>query len=300
MLRAVRTTSAWRAAARALRALGLRPGPRVAGWLHFRGWSDVSVHGHDFQLYNPNRLIETQLFWNTKGWEETSLRLFGALAPRADVILDIGANSGVYALLGWRANPAARHFAIEPTRGNLDLLRANVARNRAAITIVEAAATSFEGEITLHEFPDQEHAFSASLDPCFRPEATIARPVRAITIDGLVAPASAGALLCKIDVETHEPMVLEGMRALLEQADCAFVIEVLDPATGEKCARWLAPDAFLYFSIDDETGAIDRVQTLGATRGVMNYLVVPSNGRWARAVSDVIASVRPLRDRRAG
>ena len=49
----------------------------------------------------------------------------------SDVIFDIGANTGIFALVSGAANPKARIFAFEPVSRVFEKLKGNVALNES-------------------------------------------------------------------------------------------------------------------------------------------------------------------------
>ena len=69
--------------------------------LRFDGTIEVRIDAeHGFLINNSSTYVENHLFWRGygRGWEGTSLQIWRALAPQANVILDIGASTGVYCL----------------------------------------------------------------------------------------------------------------------------------------------------------------------------------------------------------
>src|SRR4051812_23753460 len=70
--------------------------------LHFEGPFTCLVEpGRSFRIHSSGMIVENDLFWSGYGqsWEATSLRLWARLCrDRVGLILDIGANTGVYSL----------------------------------------------------------------------------------------------------------------------------------------------------------------------------------------------------------
>src|SRR5690348_17016272 len=69
--------------------------------LRFRGKFSVQIEDKKISLYSYYSTIENEIFWRGigNGWEKISLKYWSLLCKNASVILDIGANTGVYALL---------------------------------------------------------------------------------------------------------------------------------------------------------------------------------------------------------
>lgn len=141
------------------------------------------------------------------------------LMPRGGIAVDVGANLGqMTSLLARRAGPQGAVIAIEPERRNLSFLRRNVAawgprRETAPITILDCAATDFDGEITLYLPPAmQSNRGLASIVPGSEPMEE--QTVRAATLSSLLRDFPRIDLL-KIDVEGAEDRVLDGYAAQL-------------------------------------------------------------------------------------
>src|SRR5262249_42109813 len=60
-----------------------------------------------------------------------------------------------------------------------------------------------------------------------------------------------GLDLIKVDVEGHEPEVLEGMGPFLAESKPTLLIEVLSDSAGEKLEALLGPLEYLYFDLDE-------------------------------------------------
>jgi hypothetical protein len=60
------------------------------------------------------------------GYEESTTRVWHEFCKQADIVLDIGAHVGLFALLAADANPGCEVYAFEPLPVNYDLLCANI------------------------------------------------------------------------------------------------------------------------------------------------------------------------------
>jgi len=104
-------------------------------------------------MYNPGFFIENNIFWNGMDdcWEKESLKIWKKLAETSSVIFDIGANTGVYALLAKATNPSAKVFAVEPLPRIYHILEKNNGINRFNINCLNCALSDFDGEATFYD-----------------------------------------------------------------------------------------------------------------------------------------------------
>jgi len=208
---------------KAIRAVWTPP-ERIYQHLYFDGTFSVEVEcGAHFRLESHGEQAENELFWRGygEGWEGRSLVAWRELAKAATVIVDVGANTGIFALAAKAVNPDAKVVAIEPARRVAEKLRRNVALNRWDIEIAECAASDFSGRATLYDHPG-DHVYSASLETSMN--GTIPIEVEVRRLDDMLERVD----LVKMDVERHEPAALRGMRRLLETCRPTLLIEVLD------------------------------------------------------------------------
>lgn len=171
--------------------------------------------------------------WN--GFERPMLDVFAAAVRSSQAIVDIGANSGLYAVLAAGANKQARIHAFEPLPQALHVLRENVRLNRAddRITIVEAAASDETGSAQF--FIPAGNAgvleMSASLSREFRAHHSQVICVPVTTLDQYVHERGIIRIdLLKVDVESQEHRVLQGASAVLSKHRPLILLEVLPSA----------------------------------------------------------------------
>lgn len=180
---------------------------------HFQGSFTVPI-GHDasFQVRHWGTMIENELFWRgIKGWEAISMELWLRLARQSNLIFDIGANTGIYALADKAASPHATVVAVEPVARVHDRLQANISLNGWGIHAICAAASDHDGTAILYDLPGRENVLSVSLEADWN--ATAERTpveVQSVTVETLARKYGSNRRvdLLKIDVETHEPAVL--------------------------------------------------------------------------------------------
>lgn len=231
----------------ALKPLGL---PRaVYQHLPYHGVFRVHVTRRaSFLLEARGAIVENELFWKgfAKSWESASLTSWLRFAGTARGILDIGANSGVFALAAKACNPSAAVVALEPSPGTARLLRRNVALNGGAIRVEELAASDRNGSATFFDMPG-EHQYSASLERGMGGTVEVQVPVR--RLDDLITHR---VDLVKIDVEKHEPAVLRGMRGILERDRPVMLVEILDDEVRAGVEQALAGLDYAWTLLEDD------------------------------------------------
>ena len=141
--------------------------------------------------------------WNApKVWERRERKLFCDAIQPGTVVLDVGANIGLYTLPA--AKRGAKVIAIEADPLNATRLRHHLKLNELleAVTIFECAATDCEGCTTLYRDPGNVGRSSMFS------ETAKGISVRCRTIDSLKLPP---IHLCKMDIEGAEIFALRGM-----------------------------------------------------------------------------------------
>ena len=225
--------------------------------------------------------VSNQVYW--RGWaghEAETAPVFFDLATTAAATVDVGAYVGYYALLAAHANPKGRVVALEP----LPAIHARLARHVAInglrnVELLMAAAGSQAGSASFYH---QVHALptSSSLSREFMAGTSelVASTVPVVTVDEVVRRHGIERVdLVKIDTESTEPDVLEGMRVVLARDRPNVVCEVLrGRGAEERLGPILEPFGYRYFLLTpDGPEAMDRVE---GHPSWLNYLFVAREG----------------------
>ncbi|OFW06466.1 MAG: hypothetical protein A3I61_19800 [Acidobacteria bacterium RIFCSPLOWO2_02_FULL_68_18] len=232
------------------------PPPGIYRHLHFKGPFDVQVDGTAFQVYHHGWLIENEIFWKgiRAGWEGTSLSLWIELCKHADVICDVGANTGIYALTAQAVQPSARVYAFEPARRVFEMLEQNCTLNHYRAACLNVAVSNKDGTAMLFDAP-LPHELVATLQPdgpCAE-ELTVREVVPTIRLDTFAATHGISCIdLIKIDTEGHEFEVIAGLGEWLRMRP-SMLIEIQSDALGARIES-LLPSGYLYFNIDERAG----------------------------------------------
>ena len=166
-----------------------------------------------------NDVIGRSLYWRgLRAWEPETIKTFIDLIRGAKVFLDVGANTGIYSLIGLAINPKLQVIAFEPVprirRRLEENIRLNGWQDRCE---VRAEAVSGSPGVAQFHIPYEECPTSASLNESgfrgFEGE-VIAVPVT--TLDEVCGELFALDVV-KIDVEGFEDKALEGMKRILNR-----------------------------------------------------------------------------------
>jgi FkbM family methyltransferase len=180
-------------------------------------------------------------------YELNELEFIAHTVQRGDLVADIGAHAGAYALrLARLVGSGGRVVAVEPHPDHARWLRRSIAANGldAHVTVVEAAAGAHEGMAWLRHPPggSSSHSF---LEPGAPADGSL--PVKVVALDDL---ALEGVRFIKIDVEGAEGLVLAGAARTLESSRPVVLAE-------------LHPHALAVVSRESAAGLIARMARLG-------------------------------------
>ncbi len=151
---------------------------------------------------------------------------------KVERMLDIGANIGAYAIYLSRISSIQRLDLFEPSPRAYEVVQANIALQEAPEKFVahQLAASSEAGQAEFEVVSPLagnsrlvENAGENSLK-------TI--KVKTVPLDVMLNVKNQ-RLAVKIDVEGHEPQVLEGMRRLLAENHCLLQVECLNELMGK-------------------------------------------------------------------
>lgn len=245
---------------------------------HFEGIITVKVEDGAFKMIHYGYELENEVFWRgLEGWEKSTFKVWSALSRKADCVIDIGANTGVFALMTKAINRRSRVIAFEPVKRVCEKLNENIKLNQFDITVVEAGVSSLDGTAIIYDLPS-EHIYSVTINKNFNDsdQKVIPTVIRITTLSSYARIQKLKKIdLVKIDVETHEPEVLEGMEDILERDMPALIVEILNEDVANKVDEFLKPFGYLYFLMNDEKGP-QRTQSIRVNAS-KNYLVCSSD-----------------------
>lgn len=245
---------------------------------HFKGIISVEVDKeHNFKMYHLGEAEENELFWGgiDNGWEKTSLKLWRKLCLDSKTVIDIGANTGLYSLVTKSLNPKANIYAFEPLPKVLEYLNYNVLINKYNIKVTPKALSNYNGFAKVYLLKDKHFSNSVTVNKSLLSDSTPQMEIEIETMrfDDFIQENKINSIdLVKIDVETHEPEVLEGMGKYLDAFLPDFLIEVLNQDCASQLNIIFKDKGYLYFDIDDKNDIVTLKQQIEPS-SFWNYLV---------------------------
>lgn len=242
--------------------------------LYFEGVFDVDLGNCDFKMFNHNTSIETGVFWGgLSGYEKSSVNLWGRLCRMSSTILDIGANTGLYSLIAKTLQPHARVYSFEPIDRLAGWLLQNCSLNGFDINIQTCALSNLDGETLIYDLPLEYHQH-ASLNQSRAAHwgfELVECKTRVKRLDSFIVQENLEQVdLMKIDVEGHEPEVLEGMGSYLARMRPSLLIEIESNEAAYNINQLIYGLDYLFYDIDENNGC-RRVSALSksSTRNIL-------------------------------
>lgn len=154
-------------------------------------------------------------------WEQAITQAFVARLRPGMTVVDVGANYGYFSLVAARGvGNQGRVYSFEPNPSTFEILKRNIEVNWLG-HIIEAhphAALDSRKQVQLHalrKFQASSSLFPPELVPEPDPPAEEWRWVQAVPLDEMIPDK---VDLIKIDAEGSEPLVIEGMKGILDRS----------------------------------------------------------------------------------
>jgi FkbM family methyltransferase len=234
-------------------------------------------------------VAETYRTPGSRSFEAASLILWFHLAKQSTYAIDVGAFTGIYALVAAKANPLLKATAIEPSKQVFSRLCLNIQINglQPQIAPLNFAAGDRVGDCLLNHYDGIYCLGSgATLRETGNRPFWYSEPASMLPLDILPAVAACdkrftiielpqiGPDIVKIDVEGWEIAVLTGMHQTICSALPIFIIECLSPGALRAAQDYLAEFSYRPLLIDDVnmslSGNVLEYQ-VATTRNVMFY-----------------------------
>ena len=246
------------------------PSQNVYQHLTFKGIFKVFSGTNSFKIINTETIIENQLFWKgLDGFEPESLKLWARMSKNADVIFDLGANSGVFTLISKSENPNSKVYAFECVERVFEVLEKNIAINNYDVSCYMQAVSSEDG---VGYFVDDDEAFTNSVVVNMDIEETASGrgvdpgelhkvKTELIKLDTFIEQNNIKKIdLMKIDVETHEPEVFEGFQKHLKDFKPTLLVEIIRDKVASSLEKQFSDLGYIFFYINEPFGGVDSEQ----------------------------------------
>lgn len=184
------------------------------------GEKTIPFHGMQLTVNTKDISMVPSLMNNN--FEEFELNVFSSMIKPGSIILDVGANIGVYSLIAARhTGSKGRVYAFEPVPENFELLSRNIRQNELKnVVCINKAVGSSNGkiEMEIEKGSIATHYVSSS------PKNPTAVPVT--TIDSFIKNKKISRVdLIKMDIEGYEGFAIEGGLSLLKQPRIKLLME---------------------------------------------------------------------------
>jgi FkbM family methyltransferase len=200
------------------------------------------------------------------------------------VFFDVGAHYGYFTLLGAHiVGPGGQVHSFEPSKETFELLAENT-RGRQNIMLNNRAVYSTTTELSFRNFGALRSAFNSLYSPRIEDQEEAKtfevniQTIPAISIDDYVEATGVIPDFVKVDAESAEFYIVEGMRKTLAKHRPTFTLEVGDlPIEGVRPSRELVKFAlgFGYRVFASRMGALVP-HSVQASYGLDNLLFVPA------------------------
>ncbi|MBC7888527.1 MAG: FkbM family methyltransferase [Ferruginibacter sp.] len=246
--------------------------------LYFNDTITVKIDNYrTFKMVHYGHPIENELFWKGlfNSWEKYSLGVWAGLSEKANVIFDIGANTGIYSMVAKAKNKDADVHAFEPFQAICKKLVHNAGINGYDIHCNCAAISNYTGDGVIYT-ANENFAYSVTVNQNLwvKDSEPIKIDIKTTTLKDYIEKNNIQSIdLMKIDVETHEPEVMEGFDEYFLQFKPIILIEILNEEVAARLNNYFAAVDFDFYNIDELVG-IKKVNKLSKS-DYYNFLIVP-------------------------
>lgn len=191
--------------------------------LKFKIYAEWDDHHADLLYYNSNSYSEIR-----------ELELFAELSGRSEVILDIGANTGIYSICASLKNNHAVIYSFEPYHINAERLRKNIKINRLQnVKVVEKALGHENSMVSIAVPKNKKVCDVSSVDKEFTNRFYVGdvefteQVTEQTKLDDFVESNKLTKVdLIKIDVENYELNVFNGAKKVLSEFAPVILAEI--------------------------------------------------------------------------
>jgi len=245
--------------------------------------STVDYEGYCLTLESTLTSITTLVLLSQGRWFEKEIEFCRQLLQPGMVVIDVGANVGVYTFLAARCvGSTGRVYAIEPTPECRACLKSTVVDNQldSCVVPIAAAVGNQLGEVFL--VFNGTSVFNRIVKDRAAAGRKRVKAVEQITLDHLWESEKKPRVdLIKIDVEGAELQVLQGSEQLLRKLQPIVMFENRqgEKITGAEPARFLATLGYEFYTYNRYRATLKQVDPIARRLNVLNMIAVPTTRR---------------------
>jgi len=228
--------------------------------LHFKGVVNVTTdkeNNKKLKLYSDAERIENQIFWRgiDSWYERISMQYWIKICQFSDVILDIGAYHGIYALVAASISPGKKVYAFEPVKESFNKLMRNIRLNNFPIKAFNCAISDKDGVAEFYNIDSSANLIGSLNKESFtQSEKLVMQTMPVRSVGSIMKEFNLPKIdLIKLDVEGHELDVLRGMFDYLKRDKPSLILEVLNEENALRINDLFKDLDYLYFDIDEQS-----------------------------------------------
>jgi FkbM family methyltransferase len=266
-------------------------------WLHFSKKMNANIQhkwrpsgiitcdfdGISFNMYSEcdDGIVDYLFYHNAEYPESQDLRVFMSLAKASGVIIDIGANTGVYSILSSKVNPKAKIFSVEPYLSNFVRLEKNIkCNNLQNVEAVNIAIGENDGHINffvpnnnaISDVSSVNGNFSKSIYPDIK---WVETKIPINTLDLFSKRIAQRINLVKCDVESYEMSVFKGATEVLKTHKPTILFESFIDAERKAFFDQILSINQYYAYMVLRDGLVRLDNGLQANKSGLNFLISP-------------------------
>jgi len=271
-----------------LKKLGLSNHP-IYKDLRFNGPFRLKIpQGKTLNWFHFGGQIENDLFWHG-AWGKFEPEMgwaWLAMARNSQLILDVGANTGLYSLAAEAVSPDATVFSFEPAQSTFLKLQQIIELNKSRVLPFPLALSNKEGKATFYDL-HEDNQTGASLAPDkYKNKPDQVQYIKEYEVEIQTGDAflkerarvACKVDLIKLDVEMHEAEVVQGLINTIQQDRPVVFVEVLTTKVAEALNELLGPLEYAPILLVDNQ-KMKALQRFSAIDGKWNWLAIPQEKR---------------------
>lgn len=183
----------------------------------------IKVEGKWIYYDSLDRLAAV-LLWKFNLLEKHELKLFQSFLKPGMVILDIGANMGIYSILATKVlNGSGQIIAFEPDKQHFETISKSINKNKIQnIVLYNKAVGNKEQYLSLKIDPLNSGNYQLRRQKSEGPETNLEELVEVVSLDYFLKDIPQIDLV-KMDIQGFEYFALQGMKELIQKNDQCII-----------------------------------------------------------------------------